>query len=108
VWNYAAVEAVDTGRAGEVAITRAPMNVTLVADAIRDCSRSGEIVFDPFGGLGATLIAAETTGRSARLIEPDPAACDLIIKRYQGLTQTAAVLERNGASFERMVEERAQ
>jgi hypothetical protein len=108
VWNHAAVEAVDAGRLSKAAIPRAPMHVGLVADAITDCSRRGEIVLDPFGGMGATLIAADTTGRCARLIEPYPAACDLIIKRYQGLTGMAAVLGRNGASFECMVEQRAQ
>jgi hypothetical protein len=107
VWDHAAVEAVDAGRLSKAAMPRATMHVGLVGDAIRDCSRRGEIVLDPFGGMGATLIAADITGRCARLIEPNPAACDLIIKRYEGLTGMAAVLSRNGASFDRMLEERA-
>ena len=50
--------------------------VALVAEAIKDCSRRGEIVLDCFGGSGTTLIAAEKAGRQARLIEFDPAHCD--------------------------------
>ena len=57
--------------------------VALVADAIKDCSRRGEIVLDPFGGSGTTLIAAEKTGRLARLIEFDPAYCDTILRRVR-------------------------
>ena len=37
--------------------------VALVADALRDCSRRGEVVLEGFGGSGSTLIAAEKTGR---------------------------------------------
>lgn len=43
--------------------------VALIADAIRDCAHRGEVVLDCFGGSGSTLIAAEKTGRAARLIE---------------------------------------
>ncbi|WP_277996259.1 DNA methyltransferase [Afipia carboxidovorans] len=53
----------------------------LVADAIRDCTKRGQTVLDIFGGSGTTLIAAETCGRRARLIEYDPIYCDTIITR---------------------------
>jgi DNA modification methylase len=43
--------------------------VALVKDAILDCSRRGGIVLDIFGGSGTTLIAAERTGRTARVID---------------------------------------
>ena len=40
------------------------------------------IVFEPFGGSGSTLIAAEKLGRSCRIMELDPKYCDVIRRRY--------------------------
>jgi hypothetical protein len=74
--------------------------VALVADAIKDCSKRGEIALDPFAGSGTTLIAAEKTGRCARAIEFDPAYCDGIIQRFEQLTGKRAVLASTGQSFE--------
>jgi DNA modification methylase len=74
--------------------------VALVADAIRDCSKRGGIVLDPFGGSGTTLIAAQTTGRTARLIEFDPAYCDAMLRRFEDLTGKEAKLAVTGEGFE--------
>jgi DNA modification methylase len=82
--------------------------VALVADAIKDCSRRGEIVLDPFGGSGSTLIAAEKTGRCARLVEYDPVYCDRIIRRYEALTGKKAVLAGTTSSFEMIAEQRSE
>jgi DNA modification methylase len=60
--------------------------VALVERAIRNSSKSRDIVLDPFGGSGSTLIACEKTGRQARLIELDPKYCDVIVERWQRLT----------------------
>jgi DNA modification methylase len=46
--------------------------VELVERAIRNSSRRRDVVLDPFGGAGSTLIACEKTGRQARLIEIEP------------------------------------
>jgi DNA modification methylase len=77
-----------------------------VADAIEDCSRPTEIVLDPFGGSGTTLIAAERTGRRARLVEHDPAFCDLIIERFEEITGKKARLAATGESFAKVADER--
>ena len=73
--------------------------VALVADAIRDCSHRNGIILDPFGGAGTTLIAAERTGRKARLIELEPRFVDATIKRWRNLTGKTAVNAATGAHF---------
>ena len=74
--------------------------VALLADAIRDVSRRGAIVLDPFAGSGSTLIAAEKTGRRAYLLEIDPVYTDVIIRRFEAYTGKTAQLSGEGLSFE--------
>jgi DNA modification methylase len=73
--------------------------VALVERALRNSSRVGDLVFDPFGGSGTTLIAAETTGRKAALLELDPKYVDVIVERWQRFTGRQAVLDGDGRSF---------
>jgi DNA modification methylase len=73
--------------------------VALVERAVRNSSKSRDIVLDVFGGSGSTLIAAEKTGRQARLVELDPAYCDVIVQRWQRFTGSDATLEANGRRF---------
>lgn len=71
--------------------------VELVARAIRNSSRAGEIVLDPFGGSGTTLIAAAQGGRRARLLEIDPRYCDVIRRRWTQFAASAGVDAGPGA-----------
>jgi DNA modification methylase len=73
--------------------------VALVERAIRNSSKSRDIVLDPFGGSGSTLIASEKAGRQARLIELDPRYCDVIARRWQDYTDRTVVLESDGRAF---------
>ena len=74
--------------------------VELVERAIRNSSRPGNAVLDPFGGSGTTLIAAEKSGRLARLIELDPKYVDVIVRRWQSWTGKQATRESDGALFD--------
>ena len=74
--------------------------VALVERAIRNSSKSRDVVLDPFGGSGSTLIACEKAGRQARLIELDPKYVDTIILRWQAFSSGTAVLDGAGQSFE--------
>ena len=56
--------------------------IALCAQGIKNSSKPGEFVFEPFGGSGSTLIACEQTKRRCRCIELDPKYCDVIVKRY--------------------------
>jgi DNA modification methylase len=80
--------------------------VELVQKAIRNSSKSRGLIFDPFGGSGSTLIACDTTGRCARLIEIDPGYVDVIVKRWQNYTGQKAVLEKDLRDFEQIATER--
>jgi len=107
VWDYAGVKMLRVGRSEDLAMHPTVKPVALVAAAIKDCSKRGEIVLDPFGGCGTTLIAAEKTGRLARLIEFDPAYCDTILHRYERVTGKQAKQAASGMSFEEIAKERA-
>lgn len=106
VWDYAGISSISSTRAEELAMHPTVKPVALVADAIRDCSRRGDTVLDPFGGSGTTLIAAEKCGRAARLIEYDPGYCDTIVARWERLTGKRATLASTGQAFEDVAEGR--
>ena len=74
--------------------------VELVERAIRNSSRPGNVVLDPFGGSGTTLIAAEKSGRVARLIELDPKYVDVIVRRWEDFTGKQATREADGAALD--------
>ncbi len=60
--------------------------VELVERAVRNSSMSRDVVLDPFGGSGSTLIACEKAGRQARLMELDPRYVDVIVRRWEEFT----------------------
>lgn len=82
--------------------------VELISKMLRNSTRDGDLVLDIFGGSGSTLIACETLGRQARLVELDPRFVDVIVQRWQEFTGKQAVLETTGQSFDEAAASRLQ
>ena len=79
--------------------------VELVERAIRNSSRPGDTVLDCFAGSGTTMIAAEKSGRCARLMELDPKYVDTIVRRWQDHSGKKATRESDGVAFDALVSE---
>jgi DNA modification methylase len=106
VWDYPGISSLGATRDEELAMHPTVKPVALIADAIKDCSRRGDIILDVFGGSGSTLIAADQCGRVARLIEIDPLYCDTIINRFERLTGEPARLSETGRTFRDLIADR--
>jgi len=105
VWDYPGLAGWSAERADQLAMHPTVKPVAMIADALKGCSKKGGIVLDCFGGSGTTLIAAEQTGRHARLIELDPAYVDVTIRRWEADTARKAVLEHDDRSFTQIEKE---
>jgi DNA modification methylase len=99
VWDYVSQNALSGTRKAKLALHPTVKPVAMIADAMRDCSNRGSLILDPFGGAGTTLIAAERTGRRARVIELNPTFVDVSIERWQRLTGGAALHADTGQPF---------
>ncbi|MEO0938800.1 MAG: DNA methyltransferase [Pseudomonadota bacterium] len=86
VWQYAGVNTFRRGRVSDLIDHPTVKPTAMIADAIRDVTNRDDIVLDPFGGSGSTLLAAERSGRRARLIELEPRYVDVAIRRWQDMT----------------------
>ena len=108
VWTYAGVNSLGPDRLDELRMHPTVKPVALVADAIKDCSRRGGVILDPFAGSGTTLIAAEKTGRRAYAMELDPKYVQTAIRRWQAFTGGEAVHAETGLTLVAMEEAHAQ
>jgi DNA modification methylase len=102
VWEYPGQNVLNGTAKSKLSLHPTAKPVALVADAIRDCSNRNGIILDPFGGAGTTLIAAEKTGRKARLIELDPRYVDATIERWINLTGKTPINADTGAAYPRV------
>lgn len=107
VWDYAGVNTFGRNRDADLAAHPTVKPVGLVADAIRDCSKRGDVILDPFAGSGTILLAAERTGRKAAAIELDPHYVDTAINRWQEATGAQATLASTGQTFTQVAADRA-
>jgi DNA modification methylase len=101
VWDYPSQNTLNRSAKGKLALHPTVKPVAMIADAIRDCSHRNDLILDPFGGAGTTLIAAERTGRRASVIELDPTYVDVSIERWQLLTGGTARHAETGKPFRR-------
>jgi DNA modification methylase len=99
VWDYAGVNTWRAGRDADLEMHPTVKPTALVIDAIKDCSRRGDIVLDPCVGSGTTLIAAHKARRRARAIELDPLYVDVAIRRWETFTGQAATMAITGMTF---------
>ena len=100
VWSYAGLSAFRAGRLDDLSVHPTVKPVALVADALRDCSRRGDIVLDPFVGSGTSIIAAERVGRRAFGLEIDPLYVDVAVRRWQAYSGRDATLRGTGQTFD--------
>lgn len=106
VWNYRGITSPTKESREALQLHPTVKPVAMVADALKDCSRRGGIVLDPFCGSGTILIAAQKTGRRARAIELDPSYCDTAIRRWQLFAKDDAVLVATGEIFDEVAARR--
>jgi DNA modification methylase len=84
--------------------TQKPIEV--FARPMRKHTRSEDICFEPFSGSGSQIIAAEQLNRRCYAIELEPVFVDVAVRRWQALTDSPAVLDGDGRTFEEMAKER--
>ncbi len=93
VWQYERVK-------GEERFGHAtPKPVAMMERVIKSSSQKNDLILEPFGGSGSTLIAAEKTNRLCYTMECEPKWVDVIVKRWQQLTGKEARLESNNKKF---------
>lgn len=108
VWNHKGLSSFGRGRDQALSDHPTQKPVSLTADAIRDVTRRGDIVLDPFLGSGTTLIAAHKVGRICYGIELSPTYCDTIIRRYEKLTGEQAIHLGTGLTFAELHRQRRE
>jgi DNA modification methylase len=93
VWDYASVNSMRGSRREDLALHPTVKPTGMVADAIQDVTRRGDLVLDLFLGSGTTLMAADRTGRRFRGLDIDPAYVDVAIERWSARTGIEPRLE---------------
>ena len=100
VWDYPGVNTFGRGRQEALESHPTVKPVAMIADAIRDCSKRGDVILDPVCRIGTLLLAAERTGRRAAAIELDPHYVDGAVQRWQRRNGKVARLLETGETFD--------
>jgi DNA modification methylase len=106
VWHYGGMNTFRAGRLEDLKSHPTVKPVTLVSDAMRDCTRRGDIVVDTFSGSGTTILAAERVGRRAFALEIEARFVDVAIRRWQAFTRKDAIHLDSGRCFDELAVDR--
>ena len=102
VWDYPGVNIRRPGGHTDLEMHPTAKPVTMIMDAIKDCSRGKGIILDPFSGSGTTIIACQRTRRVARAMELDPAYVDLAVRRWEALAGNVALHAESGFTLDEL------
>ena len=108
VWDSASPKFIMGGSGEEKYDHPTQKPIELMQRPIRNHTKRGELIYDPFLGSGTTLAAAEVTERVACGIELDPKYVDVAVTRWQALSGKKAHLDGDGRTFDQIAEERHQ
>ena len=100
LWTYRGMNSFGAGRDELLSTHPTVKPVLLIADAIRDVTKRGDVVLDTFLGSGSTIMAAEETGRVGVGIDLDPLYVDVAVRRWQSQTRRDAVHAETGELFD--------
>lgn len=107
VWRYPGVRGFRHSDEGDLlALHSTPKPVRMIADAILDVTRRGDLVLDAFLGSGTSIIAAERVGRRCYGCELDPKYADTIIARFERHSGEPAIHLATGLTFAQVAAER--
>lgn len=108
IWRYPGIRGFRYSDEGDLlAWHSTPKPVRMIADAILDVTKRGDLVLDAFLGSGTAIIAAERVGRRCYGCELDPKYADTIIARYQRHSGELAIHIPSGKSFADIADERS-
>ena len=106
VWHYHGANTFRAGRLDDLKAHPTVKPVALVADAMKDCTRRGDIVIDTFCGSGTTILARRAGWTTCRAIEIEPRFVDVAIRRWQAFTRRDAIHAEFGLTFDEFATKR--
>lgn len=98
VWTYPGANGFGSERLADLAAHPTMKPLQLVADALKDVTRSGAVVLDTFVGSGTTILAGEQVGRRVRAVDIEPRYAQVAIRRWERMTGRTAVCAETGES----------
>jgi DNA modification methylase len=94
VWDAASPKMLMSGSDEEKVDHPTQKPVALYSRPIQNHLDEGDVFYEPFGGSGSAVAAAEQTGRRCLAVELDPKYADVIVARFEKLSGKKA--EREG------------